>query len=138
MTKIAARFVVLSLLLLPAALPAVAQSLLQPQNQGDVTFVSGGVGDDSQQAMLAAKPDYNLHLLFAQAVSGGYFANLPVRIADASGTVVVSATSMGPFFYAKLKPGTYTVTAAHHGVPMTKTATISESGAVDLNFYWEY
>jgi hypothetical protein len=138
MTKTANRLAALVFLLLSATCPAVAQSLPQPQTQGDVTFVSGGVGDDSQQAMLAAKPDYNLHLLFAQAVSGGFFANLPVRIVDASGAVVVNATSMGPFFYARLKPGTYTVSAAHRGVPMTKTATIPETGAIDLNFYWEY
>ena len=138
MNKFAARLIALAIFLSPLTYPAVAQSLLQPQTQGDVTFVSGGVGDDSQQAMLAAKPDYNLHLLFAQAVSGGYFANLPVRIMDASGTVVVNATSMGPFFYARLKPGKYTVSAAHRGVPMTKTANIPETGAVDLNFYWEF
>ena len=138
MTKTAACLATLLLLLASAVHPALAQSLPRPQTQGGVTFVSGGVGDDSQQAMLAAKPDYNLHLLFAQAVSGGYFANLPVRITDATGAVVVSATSMGPFFYVRLKPGTYTVTAAHRGVPMTKAATIPESGAVDLNFYWEY
>ncbi len=138
MNKFTARLIALAIFLSPLTYPAVAQSLLQPQTQGDVTFVSGGVGDDSQQAMFAVKPDYNLHLLFAKAVAGNYFAMLPVRITDAAGTVVLNAISQGPFLYARLKPGEYTVMAAHHGVPMTKTAKVPETGAVDLNFYWEY
>jgi hypothetical protein len=50
----------------------------------------------------------------------------------------VSATSTGPFFYARLRPGRYTVSASHRGVPMAKTANVPETGAVDLNFYWEF
>ena len=138
MTKIATCLAALALLLASAAMTAQAQSLLQPQTQGDVTFVSGGVAEDSQQAMFAAKPDYNLHLLFAQAVTGGYFAMVPVRITDASGAVVLQTTSTGPLFYVKLAPGRYTVTAYHRGVPMTKTANVSATRGVDLNFYWQY
>ncbi len=138
MTKLAIRLAAFMLLLASAAPPAIAQSLPQPQTQGDVTFVSGGVAEDSQQAMEAVKPDYNLHLLFAQAVTGGYFAMVPVRITDASGAVIVKATSLGPLFYARLTPGRYAVTAYHRGVPMTKTANVPATGAVDLNFYWEY
>jgi hypothetical protein len=126
----------LVLLLLPSAPPALAQSMPQPQTQGDATFISGGVGDDSQQAMLAAKKDYNLYLLFAQAVTGGYFADVPVKIYDAAGGTVVNAISAGPFFYARLKPGHYKVTAIHKGQSMTKTANVPAKGAADLYFYW--
>lgn len=138
MPKIATCVAALALLLLCSVRPALAQGLPQPQTQGDVTFVSGGVGEDSQQAMFAMKQDYNLHLLFAKAVAGNYFAMLPVRITDASGAVVLNAVSQGPYLYAKLTPGRYTVLAAHRGVPMTKTAIVPETGAVDINFYWEY
>jgi len=138
MPKIATCLAALVLLLACAAHPALAQTLPQPQTQGDVTFVSGGVGEDSQQAMFAVKQDYNLHLLFAKAIAGNYFAMVPVRITDASGAVVLNAVSQGPYLYARLKPGRYTVLAAHRGVPMTKTANVPETGAVDLNFYWEF
>ena len=136
MTKIAASLAVAALLLASAAHPALAQSVLQPHSEGDVSFVSGGVAEDSQQAMLAVRKDYNLHLLFAEAVTGGYFANVPIRIINASDAVVVSATSAGPLFYAMLKPGRYTVSAIHRGVWITKTANVPNKGTVDLNFYW--
>jgi hypothetical protein len=108
----------------------------KPQTQGGATFISGGVGDDSQQYMQSVKKDYNLRLLFAQAVTGGYFAMLPVQIVDISGAAIVNTVSDGPFFYAKLKPGHYKVTASHNGTPMTKAADVPADGAVDLDFYW--
>ena len=119
-----------------AAAPLMAQAQTTPQTQGDVTYISGGVGDDWQQSMDERRAEYNLHLLFAQQGTGAYFANVPVKISDASGRMVLNATSLGPFLYARLKPGTYTVTASHLGQPITRTAEVRASGGVDLNFYW--
>jgi hypothetical protein len=55
----------IAVLLAVQAVP-LAQAQMQPQTQGDVTYVSGGIADDWQQAMEAQKSQYNLHLLFAQ------------------------------------------------------------------------
>jgi hypothetical protein len=119
-----------------AAAPLAAHAQTTPQTQGDVTYISGGVGDEWQQSMDALRAQYNLHLLFAQQGTGAYFAYVPVRITDASGQTVLNVTSLGPFLYARLKPGTYTVTASHLGEPITRTADVPASGGIDLNFYW--
>ena len=119
-----------------AAAPLMAQAQTTPQTQGDVTYISGGIGDEWQQSMEERRAEYNLHLLFAQQGTGAYFAYVPVRITDASGQTVLNVTSLGPFLYARLKPGTYTVTASHLGEPITRTADVPASGGIDLNFYW--
>ena len=124
------------LLMLGVISPLAAQSLPQPQTQNGITFISGGVGDDSQQAMLAVKQDYNLRMLFAREGTGEYFASLPVRISDTAGNPVLSATSAGPFFYARLQPGRYTVEVIHLGQWLTKTADVPAAGAAELYFYW--
>jgi hypothetical protein len=134
MRRISASLIIAATLGAAAAPLALAQ--MTPQTQGDVTYVSGGVGDEWQQSMEALRAQYNLHLLFAQQGSGAYFAYVPVKIADASGRTVLDATSQGPFLYARLKPGSYTVTALHLGQPITRTAEVPASGGVDLNFYW--
>ena len=136
MRQIPAFWIAAAFLLMNCSAPAIAQSMLRPLTQNGVTFVSGGVAEDSQQAMLAVRGDYNLHLLFAQAVTGEYFAMVPLRIYSSSGATLVSATSEGPFFYARLTPGRYTVEAIHNGAWMKETATIRAKGAVDLYFYW--
>jgi len=125
----------IAVLLSVQAVP-LAQAQMQPQTQGDVTYVSGGIADDWQQAMEAQKSQYNLHLLFAQEGTGAYFTNVPVQITDSSGQTVLNAVSQGPFFYARLKPGSYKVTASHGCQAVTKAATVPASGGADLDYRW--
>ncbi len=129
------RLLALPLLAL-APLPAAAQPLPTPQTQGGVTFVSGGIAEDEQQAMQAMRGDYNLRLLFAQEGTGGYFAEVRVRITDSAGITLVDALSHGPFFFARLAPGRYTIFAVHNGKPMTRSADVPATGGVDVNIYW--
>ena len=63
MRLISASLIVAGLL---AATPLMAQAQTTPQTQGDVTYISGGVGDEWQQSMDEKRAEYNLHLLFAQ------------------------------------------------------------------------
>jgi len=116
--------------------PLGAQPMPEPETQNGITFISGGVGDDSQQAMLAVKQAYNLRMLFAREKTGEYFAMLPVRISDVAGNPVLSATSAGPFFYARMKPGRYKVEVIHQGQWLSKIADVPAVGAAELFFYW--
>jgi hypothetical protein len=134
MQKITACLFFAVLLLVVKPLPAGAQ--LAPQTQGGVTFVSGGVAEDSEQAMNAMRSQYNLHLLFAQQGTGAYFADVPVQIIDAAGTTVLNAVSAGPFFFARLQPGRYRVVASHAGNAISRMADVPAVGGVDLNYYW--
>ena len=141
MSRIATSLTVAALLAVQAAPLAYGQMAgmpfqVQPQTQGNVTYVSGGIADDWQQAMESQRSQYNLHLLFAQIGTGAYFANLPVQITDSSGNTVLSAVSQGPFFYARLPAGRYTVTASHLGQPITRTAYVPAGGSVDLDYRW--
>ena len=122
-------------LLAIAAAPA-AQAQMQPQTQGDVTFISGGIGDEWQQSMEALRAQYNLHLLFAQTGTGAYFANIPVQITDGSGRKVLDAISQGPFLYARLTPGQYTVTASYLGQAQSRVTQVPATGGIDVNFFW--
>jgi hypothetical protein len=141
MTRIAA-YAVATLLAVQAVPLAVAQTQVPPlnpnsQTEGGITYVSGGIADDWQQAMEAQRGQYNLHLLFAQIGTGAYFANVPVEITDSSGRTVLNAVSQGPFFYARLPAGNYKVTASHAGQPITKMAYVGAGGGGrDLDFRW--
>lgn len=134
MRRISAFLIIAGLLTATAAPLAHAQ--MTPQTQGGVTYISGGVGDEWQQHMESLRAQYNLHLLFAQQGTGAYFAYVPVKIIDAGGRTVLEATSQGPFLYARLQPGSYTIIASHLGTPITRTASVPASGGVDINFYW--
>ena len=127
-------------LLIPCILlgfPAHAeQSALTPQTQGEVTFVSGGVGGDERDAMKAMRADYNLSLLFSVKGSGEYVSDVKVRIEDAKGNLCLETVSDGPMLYAKLKPGRYSVGVDRDGHVINKTATVGGKQRASLSFTW--
>lgn len=127
----------LSAALLPALSPANAQdSGLEPQRQGSVTWISGGIGQDELEALHAAQSGYNLRLLFALQGSGEYLANVAVRVVNGHGDTLLDANSRGPFLYAKLPAGTYKVTASSEGRAQTRSISVPATGAAAQSFYW--
>jgi hypothetical protein len=112
---------------------ADAQPMPKPQTQGGITFISGGVGLASEQYMDSLQRDYSLHVLFVQLGTGAFFANLIVQIVDnASAKTILNTVSPGPMFFAKLKPGSYSVTSSHAGKPVTKNVVVPAEGAAEL------
>ncbi len=77
---------------------------------GDVTYASGGTGEESRERMAAIARDFNLKLVFALE-SGAYLSAVQVAIADASGNALLQTTTNGPIFLAKLPAGAYRVVA---------------------------
>ena len=107
-----------------------------PQTQNGVSFISGGVGQDDADAMRAAAASYNLHLLFAISGNGDYLSDIHVTIRDRQGQTLVDTTADGPFFLAKLKPGSYRVTADNAGAAKTVTVAVPPYGTARQSFYW--
>ena len=112
------------------------QGVELPRTQGEVTYVSGGVGSDSVQAMREIERGYNLRLMFAVEGSGEYLADVRVKLVDAKGRTVLDAVSDGPYFFAKVPPGRYQVVAETEGDAKTRAVDISPGGAVSQSFYW--
>jgi len=117
---------------------AQAQDLSpQPQTMKGVTFVSGGIGDEERQEMLTIKKEYNLHLTFVDKGTGAYMADVRVKVLDAKDTTILDSVSVGPFFYAKLIPGKYRVTASFNGQEQTQPTVISTKKAVSKSFHFK-
>lgn len=113
-----------------------ALGISAPRTQGDVTFISGGVGQDSIRAMHAMAHKYDLRLMFAVKGSGEYLANVRVKLESPKGKTIVDAMSEGPYFYAKVPPGKYQVVAESEGRTMTRSVDITHGRAVSQPFYW--
>jgi hypothetical protein len=116
--------------------PAFAQDVLQPVTENGISYVSGGVGDGSLEAIQAAKKQYNLHLLFAVERSGQYLSDIEVAIRDAKGDTILKTVSTGPFFLAKLAPGKYQISAMSDGKVQTKRIEVVPGRSAGLSFYW--
>jgi hypothetical protein len=111
-----------------SALPAAAQ-------QGDVQFLSGGVGLDESHAIKSAAAHWPLSLEFI----GGqrdFVADVDVKITDAKGNLVLTTTSQGPYMLVRLKPGRYSVAATYGGSEKKQSVSVSQTGHARLHFSW--
>jgi len=116
-----------------------AGGLPQVRNDQGIRYVSGGVGEGERAELDAQSNQFNLRLLFAMQGSGEYLSAVRVNILDARGETVLTAESKGPWFFAQLAPGDYTVEASVPGQaqqPQRQTAHIQGSGQSRLDFRW--
>ena len=108
---------------------------VKPHSQGDVTYVSGGVGADEKAEMEALRGSYNLQLLFALR-RGEYLSGVRVAITDGSGHAVLDAVSDGPMFFVNLQPGAYKINAELDGRGLEKTVNVGSRKATRVNLLW--
>ena len=120
---------VLAWLLLPAAAWADHDGHL-------VAHISGGVGLEERETFLARRGEFNLHAVFAQP-EGAYIADVEVLIAEEhDGHVVLKLVSDGPFVYARLNPGRYTLAATFRGQTQRREFVVPARGALQLTLFW--
>ena len=121
------------------AADAVSSALPAEHRLGDVTFRSGGVGDDEVAAMKQAATQYPLELLFVVKDESGrsaYGAADLVTIRNVFEEVVLDTRSEGPILLVRLEPGKYTVEAAHNGQSQKRTVTLVRDQHARLIFLW--
>lgn len=113
-----------------AALP-----LPQPMHQGDVTYISGGIGQSEQRALEADARHYNLAITNADK-AGAFTDGTNLVIKAKSGKDVLSVAASGPLLYAKLPPGDYTIDASSVGQHRVRHVSVPAKGAADVHLIW--
>lgn len=131
------RRLALALTLGALAGPAGAQ-LPAVQTQGEVRYLSGGIGSDESEAIKAARDSYSLTLTLAGKAEGRdvYLSSVPVTIRDASGKTVLEVTSSGPYLLADLPAGRYEISARYAGQEKKTSASISAGKPQRLSLLW--
>ncbi|VVE30754.1 carboxypeptidase regulatory-like domain-containing protein [Pandoraea communis] len=105
--------------------------------QGNVTYVSGGIDSDESGAFKREASRWPLSIEMAARGDGAneYVADVQVQIMH-GGTTVLDTRSKGPFMLVKLPEGNYTVKATYDGKPMTKDVRVSAKGHAAAMFLW--
>ena len=114
-----------------AQLPAV-------QTQGEVRYLSGGIGSDESEAIKAARDSYSLTLTLAGKSEGRdvYLSSVPVTIRDAAGNTVLEVTTAGPYLLAELPSGRYEISARYAGEEKKTSASITAGKPQRLSLLW--
>lgn len=90
----------------PAAPEAKCDTGMQIRISHGITYISGGSTQADIEQFKALDGEFNLQLLFA-AKTGEHLVNQRVRLLDYHNFELVSATNVGPYFYARINPGDY-------------------------------
>ncbi|MEN6507796.1 MAG: carboxypeptidase regulatory-like domain-containing protein [Smithella sp.] len=110
-----------------------ALPIAQGEYQG-IPYMSGGASLDAREQLVAESRNYNLKLVFA-GKNGEYLSDIKVGISDRTGKKVLDTVSTGPWFFCKLSPGRYTVTATMMVKEKRSMVNIGK-GQSTLRFYW--
>jgi len=125
MTHIRWSYFAVTVFALLGATCAAAQE--QAVTQNGISFVSGGVGADSEERLKAQEKDFNLKLVLT-LIEGNYVSGVDVVVKNAAGSTLVEHTAEGPFFMAKLPAGKYTVAATYSSKSQTRKFAIGGKG----------
>lgn len=132
--RVVALLVTAGLALAPLAARS-ADAMPAVREQAGVNYVSGGIGLDERAQLEALGTELSLRLTFALD-TGSFLSDIPVRVVDGSGRVVIEATSEGPIFFAGLAPGVYTVEVGPPGEEQRRTVRIVAGRQTEASFFW--
>lgn len=105
------------------------------REHGAISYVSGGVGDDQQNALARVAGQFNVKLTMATS-DGKYIGGGDVRIEDQQGNTVLETRSEGPMFYAKLPPGPYKIHVNADGKSFTRDVNVKSAGQSQVTMTW--
>lgn len=119
------------------ALTVVASAADDPvvQTNGKISYVSGGVGDESIVRLNSLAAKFNLKLVFALK-SGAYASDVRVVIGDGKGQTLLDTTSDGPWFLVNLPAGKYDVAASFAGKTEKRRITLGNNTPRRIDFRW--
>jgi hypothetical protein len=120
--------------LLSVGANALAQTSPEPIMRNGVAYITGGIGEDEVTAFRDVAPRYNLRITFASK-SGHYLADVDVTLSAGKSTILDAHTS-GPFLFARVPPGRYTVSAHDRAIQEVRHVVVPARGAIDVRFYW--
>jgi hypothetical protein len=106
---------------------------------GEITYISGGVGQSEADAIKHVAKYYSLELEFLRRArpKDEYLSDVKVRIKDVGGKMVLNVTSDGPFLLAKMPAGKYTVSAEHNGRIENREVQIAAREHRRVVFEWQ-
>jgi hypothetical protein len=113
-------------------------SLPAAHEQGRISYITGGIGEDEAAALKQAAATYPLEMLFVQKgqPKDEFLADIRVSIRNRSGASMLETTADGPFLLARLPDGKYNIEAEYRGELKHQTVDIRSGRHQRAVFVW--
>ncbi|MDO5666574.1 MAG: hypothetical protein Q4G44_01990 [Alcaligenaceae bacterium] len=108
----------------------------QATNDQQISYQTGGVGQEELDQLRQHEANYNTQLSFANASDRAYLNNLQVQVLDAEQQIIFEDDNVGPLLYLQLAPGTYEVKAISNGVEKQQKFTAKADATYSEVLTW--
>jgi hypothetical protein len=128
----------LILLVVLSGISVCSAQLPMNQMQGDITYISGGIGEDESRAIKAESKNWPLSIEFSEYVVSQdlWVAQVYLRILDSKGKTILETIVDGPMFLGRLPPDTYELFATYEGVTKSRKIQIVNGKTLHISMSW--
>lgn len=104
-----------------------------------VSYISGGVGEEESQAILAEAKQWPLLLALSQLENGRgiWIFGAKIKILNSRNQVMFDAQADGPYILINLNVGQYQIEASYQGVTQKRAVSIQASAPQKLAIFWK-
>lgn len=107
---------------------------LEVHQQGNISYVSGGIGEEESEALQSIQHNYNLRVMNADKF-GHFSGDIHIEISDLRHNVLLETVG-GPLFYVNLPKGRYIVKGFSKAQSKKQKVTIVGKNPVHVHFVW--
>jgi hypothetical protein len=103
----------------------------------NITYMTGGIGEDEVDAMRPYAKKFTLNLLFSEGVVGRWATDVNVNIYNEQSESVFRVVGSKPVLYVNLPAGTYTILANNNGIKLRHKLTLEENTNQKVVLNWK-
>jgi predicted RNA-binding protein YlxR (DUF448 family) len=117
---------------------ALAQ-IPETQHSEGIAYISGGVGQEESDAILAEAKQWPVLLELSQLENGRgvWIFGAQINIATKSQKVIFNAKADGPYMLINLTPGDYQLVASYLGAQQTRSLTVKADSSQKISIFWK-
>ena len=129
---------ILSVICVISSLMVFAQ-IPDTQYSHGISYISGGVGEEESQAILAEAKQWPLLLELSQLENGRgvWIFGAKIKILNTNNQLAFDAQADGPYILINLPVGQYQIEATYQGVMQRKAINIQASAPQKLAIFWK-
>ena len=117
------------------ATSALAEEEIIAGTSNGIPYASGGVGLEARQTLQGKQSAYNLMVILSRK-DGHFLGGAAVSIRDKAGKTILEIDAKGPWIFAKLPPGSYTVEATTRNVTRANQVVIGKTELTRVYLTW--
>ena len=109
------------------------------QHSQGVSYISGGVGEEESQAILAEAKQWPLLLELSQLENGRgvWIFGAKIKILNSQNQVIFDSQADGPYILINLAVGQYQIEASYLGVTQKRSVNVQASAPQKLAIFWK-